>query len=83
MGTSSTRAKWRALRSARISTLKTYLTGSDGLPINHSFVDECHLCCTARKLLLPRFPQYLAPKEGGHVWAQSVQLVEHAFGLQV
>jgi hypothetical protein len=25
--------------------------------------DECHLCYTARKLLSPRFPKYLAPKE--------------------
>ena len=34
-----------------------------GVAINRGFVDECHLCYTARKLLLPRFPQYLAPKE--------------------
>ena len=34
-----------------------------GLAINHGFVDECHLCYTTRKLLLPRFPQYLSPKE--------------------
>lgn len=33
------------------------------LAMNESYVDECHLCYTARKLLLPRFPQYLAPKE--------------------
>jgi Radical SAM superfamily len=35
----------------------------DGLAMNDGYVDECHLCYTARKLLLPRFPQYLAPKE--------------------
>ena len=27
------------------------------------YVDECHLCYTIRKLLMPRFPQHLAPKE--------------------
>jgi Radical SAM superfamily len=27
------------------------------------FVDECHLCHTARKALVPRFPEYLAPPE--------------------
>ncbi len=31
-------------------------------PIN-GYVDECHLCYTVRKLLVPRFPQCLAPKE--------------------
>jgi hypothetical protein len=31
--------------------------------VSDSYVDECHLCYMARKQLLPRFPQYLAPKE--------------------
>jgi MoaA/NifB/PqqE/SkfB family radical SAM enzyme len=34
-----------------------------GLAMCDSYVDECHMCYTARKLLLPRFPQYLTPKE--------------------
>jgi Radical SAM superfamily len=29
----------------------------------NAFVDECHACYTARKMLLDRFPQSLAPKE--------------------
>jgi hypothetical protein len=33
------------------------------LEISDSYVDECHLCYTVRKQFLPRFPQYLAPKE--------------------
>jgi hypothetical protein len=33
------------------------------LEISDSYVDECHLCYTVRKQLLPRFPQYLAPRE--------------------
>jgi len=39
------------------------LATEHGLVMNDSYVDECHLCYTARKALLPRFPQYLAPKE--------------------
>ncbi len=39
------------------------LATEHGLEINDGYVDECHLCCTARKQLLPLFPQYLAPKE--------------------
>jgi len=39
------------------------LATEHGLDMNDSYVDECHMCYTARKLLLPRFPQYLAPKE--------------------
>ena len=39
------------------------LATEHGLAMNDSYVDECHLCYTARKLLLPRFPRYLAPKE--------------------
>lgn len=34
-----------------------------GLAMRDGYVDECHMCYTARKLLLPRFPQHLAPKE--------------------
>jgi len=39
------------------------LATEHGLAMNDSYVDECHLCYTARKLLLPCFPRYLAPKE--------------------
>ena len=39
------------------------LAKEHGLETSDSYVDECPLCYTARKLLLPRFPQYLAPKE--------------------
>jgi len=34
-----------------------------GLAMSDSYVDECHLCYMARKSLLLRFPQYLAPTE--------------------
>ena len=34
-----------------------------GLAMSDCYVDECHLCYTARKVLLSRFPQHLAPKE--------------------
>lgn len=39
------------------------LATEHGLAVSDSYVDECHLCYTARKLLSLRFPQYLAPKE--------------------
>ena len=39
------------------------LATEHGLAVNDSYVDECHLCYMARKLLLQRFPQFLAPKE--------------------
>ena len=39
------------------------LAAEHGLVIEDSYVDECHLCYAARKLLLPRFPRHLAPKE--------------------
>ena len=39
------------------------LVTEHGLVMDDGYVDECHLCYTARKLLLPRFPQYLVPKE--------------------
>lgn len=39
------------------------LAKEQGLEINDRYVDECHLCYTMRKQLLPRFPQYLAPRE--------------------
>ena len=31
--------------------------------VEAAYVDECHLCYTARKSLLPQFPQYLAPAQ--------------------
>jgi hypothetical protein len=34
-----------------------------GLEVSDAYVDECHLCYTARKLLLPAFPQPLAPAQ--------------------
>ena len=46
------------LRGGPVSLVREH-----GLAMNDSYVDECHLCYMARKLLLPRFPQYLAPKE--------------------
>ena len=33
------------------------------LKMSRSYVDECHLCYMARKTLLPKFPQYLAPAQ--------------------
>ena len=39
------------------------LAKEHGLAISGSYVDECHFCYAARKQLLARFPQYLAPKE--------------------
>jgi hypothetical protein len=39
------------------------LSAEHGLAMHDSYVDECHMCYTARKLLLERFPQYLTPKE--------------------
>jgi len=39
------------------------LAKEHGVATSDSYVDECHLCFTVRKILLPRFPQYLAPKE--------------------
>lgn len=38
------------------------LAGEAGLNLDGGFVDACHLCYTARKALLDRFPEYLAPK---------------------
>ena len=34
-----------------------------GLDVADGYVDECHLCYTARKMLLPACPEYLAPRE--------------------
>ncbi|HTQ55882.1 MAG TPA: hypothetical protein VMI94_15550 [Bryobacteraceae bacterium] len=34
-----------------------------GFPADATFVDECHLCYTIRKSLVPRFPAWLAPRE--------------------
>jgi hypothetical protein len=39
------------------------LAAEYGLAMPDGYVDECHMCYTARKLLLPRFPRYLAPRE--------------------
>lgn len=39
------------------------LAKEHGLATSDSYVDECHLCYTTRKQLLPQFPQSLAPKE--------------------
>ncbi len=39
------------------------LVAEYGLEMSGGYVDECHLCYMARKSLLLRFPQYLAPKE--------------------
>jgi hypothetical protein len=39
------------------------LVTSYGLKVANAYVDECHLCYTARKALLPLFPQYLAPRQ--------------------
>jgi Radical SAM superfamily/4Fe-4S single cluster domain len=39
------------------------LAAEHGFAMSDGYVDECHMCYTARKMLLPRFPGYLAPKE--------------------
>ncbi len=39
------------------------LARENGLTISDEYVDECHLCYTLRKHLLPSYPAYLAPKE--------------------
>ena len=39
------------------------LASEHGLAMCDGYVDECHMCYTARKLLLSRFPEHLAPKE--------------------
>lgn len=41
----------------------TGLAREHELAMSDCYVDECHLCYSARKLLLPRFPHYLAPRE--------------------
>ena len=46
------------LRGGPIGLVKEH-----GLAISDCYVDECHLCYTARKQLLPSSPEYLAPKE--------------------
>ena len=46
------------LRGGPIGLVKEH-----GLAISDCYVDECHLCYTARKQLLPSFPEYLAPEE--------------------
>ena len=39
------------------------LAKEHALPLSGGYVDECHLCYAARKVLLPAFPAYLCPKE--------------------
>ena len=39
------------------------LARQHGLELSDGFVDECHYCYAARRALLPRFPELLAPKE--------------------
>ncbi len=34
-----------------------------GVHLDSSFVDECHYCYSVRRILLDRFPQYLAPRQ--------------------
>ena len=34
-----------------------------GLDLPDDFVDECHYCYTLRKVLVDRFPTYLAPRQ--------------------
>jgi len=34
-----------------------------GIAVDNAYVDECHLCYVARKLLLPQHPESLAPPE--------------------
>ena len=33
------------------------------VPIEETYVDACHLCTTVRRALIPKFPEYLAPKQ--------------------
>ena len=40
-----------------------HLAAEHGLAVRDGYVDECHMCYEARKLLLPQFPEHLAPKE--------------------
>jgi hypothetical protein len=49
---------WPLIRGGPIRLVTEY-----GLEMSGGYVDECHLCYMARKSLLLRFPQYLAPKE--------------------
>jgi len=39
------------------------LAKENGLDLPDDFVDECHYCYTARKVIIERFPAYLAPKQ--------------------
>ncbi len=34
-----------------------------GIPHEGGYIDECHLCYTARLALIDRFPEYLAPRQ--------------------
>lgn len=39
------------------------LAAECSLPLAAGYVDECHLCYEVRKALVPRFPEFLAPRE--------------------
>jgi hypothetical protein len=39
------------------------LAREHGIETEEGYVDECHLCYVARRALVDRFPQYLAPKQ--------------------
>jgi len=52
------------------------LVTEHGLAMTGGYVDECHLCYTAREQLVPRFPQCLAPKESYGLLAQACRWVE-------
>ncbi|MFC1619785.1 radical SAM protein [Candidatus Neomarinimicrobiota bacterium] len=38
------------------------LAREQGIKVEDGYIDECHLCFTARSALLERYPQYLAPR---------------------
>jgi hypothetical protein len=46
------------LRGGPIRLVEEY-----GLDLNDEYVDECHLCYTARLALLDKFPEHLAPRQ--------------------
>ena len=39
------------------------LVETHGLKLKDEYVDECHLCYTARSALINKFPEYLAPRQ--------------------
>ncbi len=59
----------RALIKPR-GTVGPILSGGPALLVNEynvphddAYVDACHLCYSARKALLDRFPEYLTPRQ--------------------